>query len=609
MLNSVAIYARVSSDRQARDNTIASQLAALRERVTQDGCTCSDTLCFADDGCSGSTLQRPELERLRDAAANGLFDRLYVLAPDRLARRQAHQALLLDELQRGGVAVVFLNRAIGASAEDELLVQVQGVIAEYERAKIQERSRRGKRHAAQCGAVSVFSKAPYGYGYIAKTSTTPARLAIVADEATVVQSIFAWVAHERCSIREVCRRLKKQRILTRGGRRDWEPATVRGMLRNPAYIGQAAYGKTGVGERRPRLRPQRGRPEVPRRPGVSYAKPPEEWIRVAVPPVISAELFAAVAEQLRENRRRHRARQSGAGHLLQGLVVCQNCGYACYGQSAQSSAGRAYGYYRCIGTDRRRSDGQRLCPMPTVPLPALETAVWDDVNALLRDPSRIQAEYERRVHEQPAPSPQREQLEQRWQHTKRGFDRLVDAYRDGLLDKAEFEPRARSAKQRLSELESEVKLIAERETQDQKVKEVIERLEQFAKHVHHSLDAADTTVRRDLIRALVKRVEVGSNEVRVVYRIDLRPFDQGPGRGHLRHWVGRLDAAFFPFERSQRKKAASSRSTPSACDGVRVRGVEVPVERRLGFSYPEVTASPRGGVGSNPRGTIRPQHQ
>src|SRR5688572_4270448 len=162
----VAIYARVSSDRQMRDNTIASQVAALRERVAKDGCVVNDALCFIDDGCSGSTLFRPALERLRDAAAQGLLDRLYVLAPDRLARRQAHQAVLLDELQRCHIEVVFLNRAIGASAEDELLVQMQGVIAEYERAKIQERGRRGKRHAAQRGAVSVFSVAPYGYRYL-----------------------------------------------------------------------------------------------------------------------------------------------------------------------------------------------------------------------------------------------------------------------------------------------------------------------------------------------------------------------------------------------------------------------------------------------------------
>jgi site-specific DNA recombinase len=542
---SVAVYARVSSDRQARDQTIASQVAALRERVTQDGYILSDALCFIDDGCSGSTLLRPALERLRDAAAGGLFDRLYVLAPDRLARRQAHQALLLDELQRCHIDVVFLNRAIGHSAEDELLVQVQGVIAEYERAKIQERSRRGKRHTAQRGAVSVFSNAPYGYRYLPKSPPTPARYEIVAEEAAVVQQLFAWVAQERCSLRELCRRLQKQRILTRSGRRLWEPATVRGLLHNPAYCGRAAYGKTRMGERRPRLRPQRGRPEVPRRVSVAYPRPREEWIAVAVPALISTELFEAAAEQLRDNRRRHRARQRGAGHLLQGLIVCQQCGYACYGQSAHCRAGRGrYGYYRCIGNDRRRGDDQRVCHLPTVPLEPLNCAVWQDVRSLLADPSRIQTEYSRRLKEQAfATSPQQQQLQARRQRVQRGLTRLIDAYAEGLLDKTEFEPRLCAAKQRLRELDAEAKVLAERETRDQHLRAVIHRLEQFAQRVRQGLDSADANLRRELIRALVKRVELGAEEVRIVYRIDLRPFDQGPLGGHLRHWVRRHDTA------------------------------------------------------------------
>jgi site-specific DNA recombinase len=563
LAQSVAIYARVSSDRQTKDNTIASQLAALHERVIHDGNACSAALCFTDDGCSGSTLLRPALERLRDAAAQGLFDRLYVHSPDRLARRQAHQALLLDELKRYGVEVVFLNRAIGASPEDELLVQVQGIIAEYERAKIQERSRRGKRHAAQGGAVSVFSTAPYGYRYIRKTPTTPACFEIVPDEALVVQRLFAWVAQEGCSVREVCRRLHKQRIPTRSGRRLWEPATISGILRNPAYCGQAAYGKTRIGERRSRLRPQRGRPEVPRRPGVGYPRPREEWIQVAVPALVSAALFEAAAEQQEINRQRQRVRQGGAGHLLQGLVVCQHCGYACYGQSAKSASGRRYGYYRCIGTDRRRGDGQRVCQLPTVHLTLLEEAVWTDVRSLLADPSRIQAEYERRLKERPSPLPQHEHLQAQRRRVQCGLTRLIDAYTDGLLDKAEFEPRLRDVKQRLSKLEAQVKLLAEEETHDQQLRAVLDRLEQFAQQVRQALDSADAGLQRELICALVKRVELSTEEVRIVYRIDLRPFDCGPDGGHLRHCVPCLSAAFvFVFLSSARPKNKSGPGAP-----------------------------------------------
>ena len=131
-----ALYARVSSDQQARGNTVASQLAALRERADADEVLLDPDHAFVDEGYSGSALVRPALESLRDAIAGGAIDRIYVLAPDRLARRYAYQVLLVEEFRRAGTEVVFLNRAIGGSAEDDLLLQVQGVIAEYERAKI-----------------------------------------------------------------------------------------------------------------------------------------------------------------------------------------------------------------------------------------------------------------------------------------------------------------------------------------------------------------------------------------------------------------------------------------------------------------------------------------
>jgi site-specific DNA recombinase len=143
-----AIYARVSTEQQTETQTIASQLASLRERLTKEGLELCSELEFIDSGYSGATLVRPALERLRDLAFSGGIDRLYVHSPDRLARKYAYQVLLVDEMYRCGVEVIFLNRELGQSPEDDLLLQVQGMVAEYERAKIMERSRRGKRHAA-----------------------------------------------------------------------------------------------------------------------------------------------------------------------------------------------------------------------------------------------------------------------------------------------------------------------------------------------------------------------------------------------------------------------------------------------------------------------------
>jgi site-specific DNA recombinase len=545
MTSSVAVYARVSSEHQAQAHTIASQLAALRERVAGDGFPWEDELAFVDDGFSGGTLLRPGLERLRDAAAAGLFDRLYVHSPDRLARNYAYQVLLIDELHRWGIEVVFLNRAIGESAEDQLLLQVQGVVAEYERAKIQERCRRGKRHSARNGQVSVFSTAPYGYRYLGKSPDSPARYEIVPEEARAVEQMFGWVAMEQCSIREVCRRLENQGIVTRTGRRPWEAATVRGILRNPAYCGRAAYGKTSVAARKPRLRPQRGRPEVPRKTRVSYPRPKEEWIDVPVPAIVSQELFHAVDEQLQENRRRHRARRCGAMNLLQGLVVCTCCGYACYGQwSRPRRDATRYSYYRCVGADGRRGDGQHVCRNPPLPGDALEAAVWNDVRSLLDNPQRVRSEYMRRLEEYQHPTRrEHDRLQSRKQRLERGITRLIDAYAAGLLDESEFEPRIRQAKRNLKDVEAECTLLMEREARENELRGVIGCLEQFAEQVRGRLTAADWQLRRDLICALVKRIELGPEEARIVYRVDIHPFDQAPHRGDLRHWVWRVVAA------------------------------------------------------------------
>jgi len=318
-----AIYARVSSEQQAQQKTIDSQVAALEERVAQDGFVVDGELRFVDDGCSGSTLVRPALERLRDCAYAGGIDRLYVHSPDRLARKYAYQVLLVDELTHDGVEIVFLNHALGTSPEEDLLLQVQGMISEYERAKIMERSRRGKRHAARRGSVNVLSGAPYGYRYISKQEGNgEAHYRIVFEEARIAREMFEWYGIEGVSIGEICRRLKAKGIRTRTGKASWDRATVWGMLKNPAYKGSAGFGKTRLGPRKPALRPQRGHERSQRHYSV-YPVPEEEQEHISVPAIVSEDLFAAVQDRLVENKKHSRQRKRGARYLLQGLIQCQ----------------------------------------------------------------------------------------------------------------------------------------------------------------------------------------------------------------------------------------------------------------------------------------------
>ena len=207
----VAIYARVSGEQQAKEGTIESQLEAVTQRIASDGFECDPELRFVDDGWTGKTLVRPGLERLRDQAAAGAIDRLYMLDPDRFSRKYAYQILMLEELAHHGVEVVFLCNPLGQSPAENLLRQVQGMIAEYEEAKILERSRRGKRHAARRGSVSVLSGAPTDTDTSAsRRGTAKHAIRWWRNEARVVRQIFTWVGQDRCSIGEVCRRLKSR---------------------------------------------------------------------------------------------------------------------------------------------------------------------------------------------------------------------------------------------------------------------------------------------------------------------------------------------------------------------------------------------------------------
>jgi site-specific DNA recombinase len=338
-----ALYARVSSAHQAEAHTVASQVVALHERIAADGLSLPEALQFIDAGYSGATLVRPALERLRDVAAAGAVDRLYVHSPDRLARKYAYQVLLVDEFQRAGVEVIFLNRELGRSPEDDLLLQVQGMMAEYERAKIIERHRRGKLHAARAGTVNVLSGAPYGYRYIPKyAGQGQARYEAVPDEARVVRQVFDWVGRDRLTIGAVCRRLTQAGEVTRTGKTVWDRSVVWGMLKNPAYRGMAAFGKTQQGPLRPRLRAQRRRPLQPRRAISTYDVPPAEWLRIPVPALVEPELFAAVQEQLQEHQRHARQAPRGARSLLQGWVQGQQCGYAYDGKRLSPSARKGH---------------------------------------------------------------------------------------------------------------------------------------------------------------------------------------------------------------------------------------------------------------------------
>ena len=528
----VALYARVSSDQQAKRGTIESQVSAVKERIVADGQEVADEMLFIDAGVSGATLIRPQLERLRDQAALGLIERLYILSPDRLARRYAHQVLLMEELAACGVEILFLNHAVSETPEEELLLQMQGVIAEYERAKIMERNRRGKLHGAKRGSVNVLSTAPYGYRYIRKQlDGGTAQYVIDLPQAAIVREIFQWVALERLSIGEVVRRLDEAGVETASGKAHWDRSVIWGMLQNPAYMGRAAFGKTQSGSPLPRVRPQRHSAEVPKKGYSAVRTERSEWIEIAVPAIVGEELFLAVREQLDENRKYARQRRRGAAYLLQGLTVCGHCHYAYYGKKVSKTAakgGQQYAYYRCIGTDAYRFGGERICDNKQVRTQRLDELVWQQVVELLSHPDRLKHEYERRLRtleRSEGSSGDAEVLEKQKRNLLKAKSRLIDSYAEGVIEKADFDPKIAQLKVKLEQIEEQIDESKRYQSSQLELFLVINRLEEFASAVHEQLNTIDFNTKREIIRALVKRIEIHKEEIVVVFRVE-------PGSGN-----------------------------------------------------------------------------
>jgi site-specific DNA recombinase len=519
-----AFYARVSGEQQVAAHTIESQIAALSERAQHDGTPVPPERQFVDEGYSGATLIRPALDRLRDLVSVVAIDRIYVHSPDRLARNYAYQVLLLDEWQRRGIEVVFLNRPLGKSPEDDLLLQVQGIVAEYERAKIMERSRRGKKHAAQSGSLNVMSSAPFGYRYVTVSEGGgQARFEPMAEHAQVVQQIFSWIGRDRCSLAEVCSRLQKAGTPTATGKRIWSRQAVWHILQNPAYQGQAAYGKTHMASRgkEARLRAARGRPAEPRRSKAAAPTDPREWVLVPVPALVDETLFCAAHAQLAENRSRARQGRRRPGYLLQGLTCCAKCGYAYYGKTIrQLGAGRQmrdFLYYRCSGSDGYRFGGERICSNSQVQGAFLETTVWREVSSLLINPERIELEHRERSTAGTSLD-NIEPLKSQRTKLQRAMERLIDSFTEGLIEKDQFTSRMTRTKSRIADLDAKIKAGAGDVDHLEHLRLATSRLRELAGAIGPELAGADWHRRREIIRTLVQRIDIDIEAIKIIFR-------------------------------------------------------------------------------------------
>ena len=520
-MTTAAIYARVSSARQREEQTIASQTTALREAAGRWELDVPADWVFEDEGYSGATLVRPALERLRDLVVQVPVDVVLCYSPDRLARRYAYQALLIDEFTRAGTEVRFVKGPRGETPEDELLVQFQGMIAEYERAQIAERTRRGKTHRARAGVVNVLGGAPYGYRYVRRSENAEARYEIVEDEAVVVRALFRRYVDDGVSIAELVRGLAADGVATSTGKARWDRSTIWGMLRNPAYAGRAAYLKTGRVDGSPTLnRTARRQGRAVSRHARTRPRPTEDWIDIAVPAVIDEDTFAAAARRLEDNRR-FSARNTKEPSLLMGLVSCQSCGYAYYRTSTRTKARKLY-YYRCLGSDDYRYEHGRVCHNQPVRADYLDDVVWGQVTALLADPRMVQAELDRRLAELRAANPataERSRLELELTRATKGVARLVQAYQEDLLTLDELRARMPDLRAKETSLRSSLAALDAQLVDRDTYLKLAENLQGFLGRLRETAATATIEDRQKVLRSVVKEVLVGPERVIVRHTI------------------------------------------------------------------------------------------
>lgn len=523
-MSGAAIYARVSSARQKKDQTIGSQTQALRDHAERLGVELPEEWVFTDEGHSGATLIRPALERLRDLVASDCVEVVLVYSPDRLARKFAYQALLIEEFARVGTRVEFVNGPRGRSPEDQLLVQFQGMFAEYEKAQLAERYRRGKTYRARSGSVNVLAGAPFGYRYIRKTPESGARYEIVEHEAAVVVEMFRRYTDQGASIGDLARWLAASGVLTRTGKTRWDRGTIWGMLRNPAYAGRAAFGKTQM-IHQPRALNRRARLEgrTTPRPDTAIDRPREEWIEIPVPAIITRERFERARQRLEDNKR-YATRNSKVPSLLQGLAACAACGYGYY-RTHTRTTNKTIHYYRCLGSDGWRYQNGPVCTNKPVRADYLDQVVWDHIIGLLADPTLIRTEIGKRLAQARTSDPavkQRSRVELALAKATAAITRMIEAFSEQLITIDELRARMPDLRAREANLRGQLEALDAQTADRDAYLRLADDLEGFLAQLRHHAATAEVTDRQRVLRLLVKDVLIGPEKITIRHRIPVR---------------------------------------------------------------------------------------
>jgi site-specific DNA recombinase len=529
----VALYVRVSTTRQQQSQTIEQQIARLQDYVaTQLDWHLAEEHIYRDDGYSGAKLNRPGLDRLRDRAAFAAFERVLITTPDRLARNFAHQLLLIDELSQRGCQVEFLDRPMSDDPHDQLLLHIRGAVAEYERTLIADRMRRGRQAKFRSGQLLPWSRAPYGYLLDPDRPRDSTRVRLDPVQAAVVAQIFAWYTDPQTpvSLYWVAKRLSDAKIPTASGKSRWNVATVRGILRSSAYAGTAYWGRT-----RPAPARRRKSALQPVGPGASQQPaPPEEWIAIPVPAIISQETFEAAQARLDRNSQMARRNNTAHEYLLRGVVSCGQCQLSCTGRTLHPG----YHYYLCRGrTDALRAAQGERCTARYAPAKALDALVWQDLCRVLTEPALITHELERAQGGAWLPQAlqaRRKTVREALAQLERQQERLLHVYLAEIISYDEFERKRKEVTQTHHGLTQQLRQLDAQAQQQIDVMALAHGIEAFCQRIYPTLEQMTFAQRRQLVELLIDCVIVNDGQVEIRYVVPTGPQGETTPFCHLR---------------------------------------------------------------------------
>ena len=540
----VAVYVRVSTARQAQQQTIEQQLDRLCTHARAQGWVLPSDQIYRDDGYSGAALARPGLDRLRDTVAHRELDRVLITAPDRLARNYVHQMVLLEEFARSGCQVDFLDRPMSDDPHDQLVLQIRGAVAEYERTLIAERMRRGRLSKLLAGLLLPWTRPPYGYRLHPDRPRDPSGVTIDAAESAVVAELFTLYLEPGMSLERLAKTLGQRGVPTPSGNPRWSPPTIRGMLRNPTYTGQVYAQRTRY--RPPQIRRSATHP-LGRPHGTATPRPAESWIAVGpVPAIVTHDQFDQVQAKLAQNQSFARRNNTAHQYLLRALVSCGRCQLAC---TARTVNQRNH-YYLCNGKQQLvHSHRDVPCPARYIPAQQLDDLVWQDLCDLVRHPAHVTAALTRAQGGAWLPqelAARRENLQAGRASLRQQLGRLTDAYLRGVIPLDEYERRRRELEQKDQGLAAQEQQLTGEAARHRQLAGVAASLDAFCQRVQQGLGSATFDQKRQLLLLLVDRVVVTDDEAEIRYVLPTRPESE-----HVRFCQLRKDYFHHPPPRQQ----------------------------------------------------------